>query len=124
MCDMTLVGNSPLYDELVTFTANKTVGRQKIVIKKMPSSGGTYSCCILFIAEDARKSVPVIAAATASTSILIVSEGNGLALKGACINFTIADEHLKLEINKTNIEKRNLNIATELLSLGVIVNNK
>jgi hypothetical protein len=31
------------------------------------------------------------------------------------------DDRLKLEINKTNIEQRNLRIASELLELGIIV---
>ncbi len=116
-----IVGNSPVYDELVSFTANKTVGSQKIVIKKMSLSASSYDCCILFLSDDASKNLKKIVAETENTPTLIVSEGKGLALKGACINFIIADEHLKLEINKTNIEKRDLNIATELLSLGIIV---
>lgn len=117
-----VVGDSPVFDELTSFTANKTVGSQKIVVKKMSSSASSYNCCILFIGDDATKNLKKIAAATENTPTLIVSEGKGLALKGACINFTIVDDHLKLEINKTNIEKKGLNIATELLNLGVIVN--
>ena len=116
-----IVGNSPVYNELVSFTANKTVGNQKIVVKKISPSANSYDCYILFIGDDASKYLKKITAATENTSTLIVSEGDGLALKGACINFTIIDDHLKLEINKANIEKRDLNIATELLNLGVIV---
>src|SRR5436305_1196416 len=33
-----IVGKSPVYNELISFTANKMVGNQKIVIKKMSSS--------------------------------------------------------------------------------------
>src|SRR4051812_16053310 len=47
-----IVGDSPLYDELKNFTANKTVGTQKIVIKKMSSSTSSYDCHILFISEE------------------------------------------------------------------------
>jgi hypothetical protein len=31
------------------------------------------------------------------------------------------DDHLKLEINKSNIIKRNLGIASDLLNLGILV---
>ena len=116
-----IVGDSPLYDELKSFTDNKTVGNQKIVIKKFSSSADSYNCHILFISEDESGSLKKIAVKIEGTATLLISESNGLAHKGSCINFIVVDEHLKLEINKTNIEQRNLSIASELLSLGIIV---
>ena len=116
-----IVGDSPLYDELKTFVANKMVGDQKIVVKRISASDASFNCHILFINEDESWNLKKIAATTAGTPTLIVSESDGLASKGSCINFLIDDEHLKLEINKNNIERRNLSIATELLQLGKIV---
>lgn len=116
-----IVGDTPLYDELKDFTENKTVGNRKIVIKKMSASADSYNCNILFVTEDRSKSLKKIAETTMGDPILIVSESGGLASKGSCINFVIVSEHLKLEFNKNNIEERNLNIATELLSLGTVI---
>lgn len=115
-----IIGDSPLYDELQKLAATKTVGNREIIIKKFSSSETNFNCHILFISEDKRKSLKKIVAATINTSTLIVSESEGLASKGSCINFVIVRERLKLEINKNNIEERNLGIATELLSLGII----
>jgi hypothetical protein len=116
-----IVGDSPLYEELKDFTANKTVGSQKIVVKRISSAATYGNCHILFICEDESGSLKKIAALTAGTPVLLLSESEGLAHKGSCINFIIIDEHLKLEINKNNIGQRNLGIASELLSLGIIV---
>lgn len=116
-----VVGDSPIYDELKTFAGNKTVGLQKIVIQKISPSASSYDCQMLFVCEDESKSVKRIAALTEGAPVLIVSESEGLARKGSCINFTFVDEHLRLEINKNNIEQRNLSIASDLLSLGIIV---
>ena len=116
-----IVGSSPLYTELKNFLVNKTVGDQKIMIRGFSSSSNLSSCSILFISEDAVGDLKKIVIATERLPVLLVSEGNGLARKGSCINFTVADEHLKLEINKNNIQRRDLNIASELLSLGVVV---
>ncbi len=116
-----IVGDSPLYDELRSFSSNKSVGQQKIVIKRLSASEASYNCHILFIAEDKSGSVKKIAATTKGTSTLLVSESDGLARKGSCINFVLIEDHLKLEINKNNIEERDLSIATELLSLGILV---
>ena len=116
-----IVGDTELYDELEHFIENKTVGSKKIVIKKMSSSADSYYCQILFISDDKSKSLKKIVEVTKSTPTLIISESNGLALKGSCINFVIVNDRLKLEINKNNIVQRNLNVANELLSLGAIV---
>jgi hypothetical protein len=116
-----IIGDTPLYDELEGFTEKKTVGKRRIAIKKMSSPLDFNNCNILFISEDKSKSIKRIAEITKGSPVLIVSEAEGLALKGSCINFIVVNEHLKLEFNKNNIEERSLSIASELLSLGTIV---
>ncbi len=116
-----VAGDSPLYDELKTFTANKWVGNQKIVIKQFLSSEEFFKCQILFITANKSSSMKKIASATTNASTLLISESEGLARKGSCINFIIVDDHLKLEINKKNIEERNLDVASELFDLGVAI---
>jgi hypothetical protein len=116
-----VVGDSPLSNELKSFVVNKTVGGQKIIVKKFSPSATTFDCQILFISEDESRSLKRIAARTGGTAILIVSESEGLALQGACINFVIVSDHLKLEINKGNIERRSMSIASELLQIGIVV---
>jgi hypothetical protein len=117
-----IVGESPLYEKLRKFIANKTVCGQRIVIRKYSASAQNFDCHILFIGDDERHSLKKIAELTAGSSILIVTETPGLAHRGSCINFVLVDEHLKLEINKHNIEQRRLGVATELLHLARIVN--
>lgn len=116
-----VVGDTPLYEELKIFTSNKTAAGQPFVIKKFAASASSYHCHILFVGDDESGNVKRIAANTAGTPTLLVTESEGLSRKGSCINFIIVDDHLKLEINKNNIEHRSLDIASELLSLGIIV---
>lgn len=116
-----IVGDTPLYDELKKNIANKMAGNQRIVVKAISSIEEVFDCQILFISEEEGSDMKKIAAKTAGTPILLVSESEGLAQKGSCINFTIVSDHLKLEINKNNIEQRGLSIASELLKLGKIV---
>jgi hypothetical protein len=116
-----VIGDSPLYDELQKSMANKSVGSQKISIKKVASVEAAENCHILFVSEEMSSSMKKIVAQTSSKSVLLVSEKEGLAKKGGCINFVIVSDRLKLEINKTNIEQRNLSIASELLKLGKVV---
>lgn len=116
-----MVGDTPLYDELRNFTSNKTAAGQRIVIKKFSGAASSYNCHILFVSDEESESIKRIATITAGTPTLLVTESEGVTRKGSCINFIIVDDHLKLEINKNNIERRGLDIATELLNLGIIV---
>jgi hypothetical protein len=116
-----IVGETPLTDELKKTVANKTIRDQKIVVKRFETSRAVFSCHILFIAEEETPSVKKIASRTAGMPVLIVTESEGMALRGASINFIIVAERLKLEINKKDIELRHLSIASELLQLGIIV---
>lgn len=116
-----VIGDAALFDALKNSISNKTVGTQKIVVKKFTTETTNFSCQILIIGDDESGSVKKIAAATTGTPVLLVTETDGMARKGSCINFTIVEEHLKLEINKNNIERRNLDIASELLQLGITV---
>jgi hypothetical protein len=116
-----IVGESPLRRYLKTFVVNKTVGNQKIIIKTYTSSAEQFDCHILFVCEDESPSFKKILARTTGDPILLVSEEEGLANKGSCVNFVIVDDRLKLEFNKTQIAQRHLNIATELLDLGTIL---
>ncbi len=116
-----VVGDTPLFDELNKNIANKMVSYQRIVIRKFSSSASSFDCHILFIADEESGNMKKIAYRTAGNSVLLVTETEGLAQKGGCINFSIVSEHLKLETNKNNIELRDLSIASDLLKLGKIV---
>lgn len=116
-----VVGDTPLYDELKSFTSKRSAAGQPIVVKRFTSNATDYNCHILFVSDESSSSIKRIAATTAATPTLLVTESEGLSRKGACINFVLVDDHLKLEINKANITSRSLDIASELLNLGIIV---
>lgn len=118
-----IIGDSPLYEELSALTANKSVGDQRIIVKRLSESAASYSCQMLFISEEESRTLKRIAALTADRPVLLITEENGLAKKGACINFIIVDDRLKLDINKNNVLSRNLDIASDLLKLATIITN-
>ncbi|MFL5745192.1 MAG: YfiR family protein [Niastella sp.] len=116
-----IIGDSPLYDDLKSFIANKTVGSQKIVVTKVTTPKNYSNCQILFISEEESGNLKKIAELTSGTPVLLITEYNGLAHKGSCFNFITVNDRLKLEINKSNVEQRNLHIASELLDLAIII---
>ena len=116
-----IVGETPLYDSLTNFVADKSAGDQKIVVKMYSHSEAAYNCQILFISEDESSYLKKILLRTTGAPLLIVTESQDGAIKGSCINFAIVFNRVKIEINKNNIEQRHLNIASELLQLGKLV---
>lgn len=116
-----VVGETPLTDELKKVVTGKKAAGQNIVVKKIASSSSTFNCHILFISDAASASLKKIVSATINDPVLLVSEDKGFASKGSCINFIIVNDKLKLEFNKTSIQQRGLEIASDLLQLGTQV---
>jgi hypothetical protein len=116
-----IIGDSPLYDDLKSFIANKTVGNQRIVVTKITDSKNYNNCHMLFISEEESGNLKAIAQLTSGAPVLLITEYNGLGHKGSCFNFITVNDRLKLEINKSNVDQRNLHIASELLELAIII---
>ena len=116
-----ILGESPLFDEMKTRIEGKMAGNQRIVVKEISVRSALNDCHILFLSAEESEDIKKVLAKVAGKPVLLVSESEGLAQQGSCINFRLVAEHLKLEINKKNIEQRKLGIASELLQLGKIV---
>ena len=116
-----IIGDSPILDALKESVQNKTAGNNRIVIRKFSADESSYNCNILFISEEETKNLHRLLNLTQGGSVLIVTQAEGVSKRDYCINFLVVNNRLKLVFNKTNIEKRNLKIATELLSLGTVV---
>ena len=116
-----VIGDISLTEELKETTLNKMVGTQRIVIKQLNVNQASYNCNILFISEEETKNIRKIIDKTQRSPILIITESVDVSSKNYCINMIIENEHLKLLFNKENIFNKNLQIASELLALGVIV---
>jgi hypothetical protein len=116
-----VIGDTPLVEDLKKIAAHKTAGNQKIVVKRFLPSQSSYDCHILCISEEETDNLKKIVAKTAGLPVLLVGEEEETAQNGACISFKVESQKLKLEINKTNIDTRHLNIASELLQLAKVV---
>ena len=53
--------------------------------------------------------------------VLTVGDTAGFARQGVCINFILVDGKLKFEINPKALARADLNMSSQLLKLGVLV---
>lgn len=110
--------NSPLLTELTKMAASKKVGNQSIAINNISSVDDNTKCNIIFIHSDNSGQLAEVITKSKGKSTLIVTEKPGLAEKGSAINFIIEDNKQKIELNKANIEKYKLKVASTLVSMS------
>jgi hypothetical protein len=116
-----LGNNVPLINELNKMATSKTVGNQKIEIKNMASVSEASKCHIVFILSDNSGQLTDVLGKVKGKSALIVTDKPGLAKLGSAINFFIDDNKQKIELNKSNIEKYKLKVASTLVEMAVQV---
>lgn len=116
--------NAAMLAELNTMAKTKTVGAQKIEIRNTTTLDGIGKCNILYVTPDVTTPLSDIIARINGKSILLVTEKQGYALKGAAINFVVVENKQKFELNKANAEKYNLKVSAQLVTLSIPVEDK
>lgn len=111
--------NLSLINELNKMAASKTVGAQKLEIKNITSADAV--CHIIYLLSTNSTQLAEVVDKIKNKSTLIITDRAGLATKGAGINFVIQENKQKIELNKSNIEKYKLKVASSLVELAIQV---
>lgn len=116
-------GNSPVLGELEKMASlKKAGGGQRIVVRQVNSTEEIGRVHLLYVAASKSRELKDIAARVNSKPTLVVAEREGLARKGACINFIILENNtLRFEINRNELKNHGLRIPPELLKIGFAV---
>lgn len=114
-----VVGNSPIYDELMKITDGKMAGSQKIVVTRFKSAEAITNCQMLFVSSHVN--FESIQAKTAGKPVLLITEKAGLAQKGSNINFVIKENKWRFELNENATRNAGLKISAELAKLAITV---
>lgn len=113
--------NAPLTNELTKMAASKTVGSQRLEIRSISSPVDAAQCHIIYILSDNSSELGDVIAKLKGKSTLIVTDKAGMIRQGAGINFAIVENKQKIELNKANIEKYKLKVASTLVDMSVQV---
>ncbi len=114
--------NSAILNELSKMSSTKKVGNQNIEIRNISSVDDNTKFNIIFILSDNSSQLSEVISKIKGKSTLLVTEKDGLAKQGSGINFVVIDNKQKIELNKTNIEKYKLKIASTLEAMAQKVN--
>ena len=116
-----VVGNSPLYTELIKMAKTKKVASQTLEIRKFDEIGDIAKCHILYVSENKSQDILSVVSQVKQNSTLIITAKEGLVDKGSGINFVVKNNRQKFELNKKNVEKKQLKVSANLEVLAVSV---
>ncbi|MBL1144862.1 MAG: YfiR family protein [Bacteroidetes bacterium] len=112
----------PLYTELEKMSKVKKVANRTFSIISFEGIAEIDQPHILYIPADNTELLKEAINKLKGKSTLIVTEKPGMAKQGSAINFVIVGNTQKFELNKANVSKHNLKVASLLENLAVIVN--
>lgn len=115
-------GRDHFGDELKKVSAIKTVDGRKLVIKRFKQNtlpGALKQCHLLFINPISRSRMKKLLDSLKNYPILTVSEVKGFGHLGGMINFVIAENRVKFEINKGAADHAGVTIRSRLLKAAI-----
>lgn len=117
-----VLGDTPLESYLNDLKEKyEVVEGQKIKIETYSNVSKIEKCHILYIPDDKSNLLNSVLSKLKGKSTLIITEGEGLASRGAIINFVVRNNKIKFEINKKNAESYSLQVSSVLSDLGILI---
>ena len=122
--NISVIGENPFGSALDDLYSNTKIKNKKVKIIYISKISEIDSCQILFISNSKEKSLDAILDYTKGKPILTVSDHDGFAEKGVIINFYIANNKIRFEINENSLIQSNLYMSYLLLNVANIVKGK
>ncbi len=116
-----LDGNKDIIASFKKMAVKKSVSGSSIEVQNYSSVAAMENCHILFVPKKNSNMLKAILAKYGNSPVLIVTESDGLAKKGSCINFRIMNGKLKFEMNLGNMKKAGLKVPQQLTNLAILV---
>jgi hypothetical protein len=121
---ITVIGDNPFGSALDDLYSSTKIKNKKVKIKYITKISEIDSTNILFISDSKEKSLDAILDYTRGKPILTVSDHDGFAEKGVIINFYIANNKIRFEINENSLIQSKLYMSYLLLNVANIVKGK
>jgi len=116
-----VIGDENVFNTLKTWYDGKAKGSKKYVIKKLGSAEEATGCQVVYVGKSKNRDFDIIKSSVTGKSILTITDGNGMGLKGSCINFKVIDGKLKFELNQATVTGSNLKVSSQLSSMAILI---
>jgi hypothetical protein len=116
-----VVGQDPFGSLLDRAAEGQTVQQQPIVVRRYQTVVDHPACQLIFVAGSSSQSVAAILATVRGAPVLTVTDGQRDPASSGIINFVLADDHVRFEIDQGSAAQNGLVISSKLLSLATAV---
>jgi len=123
-CPIAVLGDSGIFAPLQEIAEKKTVSSTPIQVRRYKEIKDVGLPRILYISDSAASRLPAVLEKFRGTDTLIVGETEGLAARGAAINFVLRDEAVKFEINVKALKDAGIEISSQLLKLAILIDGE
>jgi len=117
-----VLGDSEILPLLEEMAEIKKVGERNIKVNKIEKVNKGDYFHILFVPSQQNQNFNEIKSTLNSQPCLLVTESEGMARKGAMINFKDVSGKLRFEVNTNTLEASSLKMSQELMRFGEEIN--
>jgi hypothetical protein len=116
-----VLGRNPFGDELDAIVRDRKVNGRGLVVKVVDSADEAAAAHLLFIGADEEDRLSGKMEVLQKAGVLTVGESPRFIASGGIINFTLATDKVRFQINPQAGEQAGLKLSAQLLKLATIV---
>jgi len=117
-----IIGKSSVGKELLKIGKfNPKTGPRNFVVKHFNSVAEIEKCHLIFISMEESKLFKEIDDKVLSYNTLVVTEKDGLAKIGSCMNFIISQGRTCYEVNRKGLERHGIKASYNFIRLAIII---
>ena len=116
-----VLGQDPFGAALDTALKGEAIGSSPLAVRRLTMPEEAAGCRIVFISSSKSAQLKEILATLAPMSVLTVSDMSDFARRGGMIQFMLAGNRVRFEINLSAAQKAGLTLSSELLRVAVNV---
>ena len=117
--NLCIVGSDPFGPLIDQAVAGQQIGSRAILVRRLRAVDRNTGCHIMYIGSSDPTAVVETINAVRGTSVLTVTDSASNAAAKGIINFVVADNRVRFEINPNAASDNKLGISSKLLSLAV-----
>jgi hypothetical protein len=116
-----VLGEDPFGATFDATITGETINGKKVVLNRIAKSQEAVGCRILFIGSSEESRLKEVLATLDKASVLTVSDISAFTRRGGMIQFVVAANKVRFEVNVTNAERAGLTLSSQLLKVAINV---
>jgi hypothetical protein len=119
-----VLGADPFGRALDALAERKKLGGRALAVRRYKKLQDVGDCQLLFVARSEEARLEEVMARFGRLPVLLVGDSPGFAERGLHVNFFLAEERVRFEINLEASRRAGLQVSAKLLRLARLVKDK